>query len=207
MTDSELLEAWRQGDERAGSALVRRHFAGLSRFFARRSDAPQDLMQQTFLGAVQSRDRIPEGVSFRVYLLGIARRVLLHHYRRTGRRGAALAIGEADAQAPSSLSPSRVVASHQEQRFLLQAMRALPLELQLAVELYYWEQLKIHEIASVLELPAGTVKTRLARARRQLRERIEAMEVGEALHRSTLDNLERWARSLRARVPRPGSSS
>ena len=198
--DRELLEAWRGGDERAGSALVRRHFVTLSRFFARRSDAPADLMQQTMLGCVRSRDRVPEDVSFRVYLLGIARRVLLHHYRARARKARPAALEEADARFPSAASPSRVLAQAEEQRLLLRAMRALPLELQLALELYYWEQLKFHEIAAVLEIPAGTVKSRMARARRLLRERIASLEASEALRRSTLDNFERWARSIRGRA-------
>ena len=55
---------------------MRTHFPTLTRFF--RSKAPEsavaDLIQRTMLGAVESRDRVPENLPFRVYLLGIARR-------------------------------------------------------------------------------------------------------------------------------------
>jgi RNA polymerase sigma-70 factor (ECF subfamily) len=197
-TDIDLLTAWRQGDKRSGNELVRRHFTTLYRFYRNKvDDNIADLMQRTFLACVEARDRVPEDVSFRAYLLGIARNKLLHHFRKRHREDRALRREElTPADAPGS--PSRVMAIQQEQRLLLRAMRALPLDLQIAVELFYWEELKIAEIASVLEVPEGTVKSRLARAKTLLRTLIVDAAITEDLRRSTVDNLEVWARSLRA---------
>ena len=62
-------------------------------------------------------------------------------------------------------SPSQVVAGHEEEKLLLVALREIPLELQTVVELYSWEELSVAQMAEVLEIPAGTVKSRLLRAR------------------------------------------
>lgn len=196
--DFELLTAWRAGDERAGNELVRRHFTTLYRFFRNKvDDNIGDLMQRTFLACVESRDRVPDEVSFRAYLLGIARNKLLHHFRKRHREDRALRREElTPPDAPGS--PSRAVAIKQEQRLLLRAMRALPLDLQIAIELFYWEELKISEIARVLEVPEGTVKSRLSRSKTLLRSLIMEAALTEDLRRSTVDNLEAWARSLRA---------
>ncbi|MEZ4372915.1 MAG: sigma-70 family RNA polymerase sigma factor [Polyangiaceae bacterium] len=47
---------------------------------------------------------------------------------------------------------------------LVEALQRLPLDLQMAIELYYWEELSVAELAEALEIPAGTVKSRLHRA-------------------------------------------
>jgi RNA polymerase sigma-70 factor (ECF subfamily) len=195
----ELLRAWRAGDERAGNDLVGRHAAVLYRFFGPRVPAAEvtDLAQKTFMACVEARDRVPEGVSFRAYLLGIARNKLLHHLRKREREGRALAAHQ-HAPAASIRSPSRHAAAAEEQRLLLKAIRELPLDLQLTVQLFYWEDLKIREVAAVLDVSEGTVKSRLHRAKAALREAIERLAESEDVMRSTQDNLERWARSLQA---------
>jgi DNA-directed RNA polymerase specialized sigma24 family protein len=79
-TDHELLAAWSGGEEDAGTRLVRRHFESLSRFFRGRAPGQHvDLMQKTWLGCVESRERVPADLPFKVYLMGIARRVLIHY--------------------------------------------------------------------------------------------------------------------------------
>ena len=96
--------------------------------------------------------------------------------------------------------PSRAVAARQEQQLLLQALRRLPIEMQVALELFYWEELTVAEIAEVLETPVGTVKSRLQRARARLDQVIAELAESEDLLRSTVDNFERWARELQGRL-------
>jgi len=199
LADTELLARWRDGDDTAGNALVRRHFDLLFRFFRGRfDDGVPDLVQRTFLGAVQARDRVPEGVAFKAYLLGIAHRQMLMAWRTQRRHDAVFTGGTVSAAAQMS-SPSRVVARREEQRTLLSALRDLPIEHQVLVELFYWEDLGIDAIATILEVPAGTVKSRLHRARTLLREAIAARANTTDLAESTLSDLEGWARSLRER--------
>ncbi len=84
----------------------------------------------------------------------------------------------------------------EEQKLLLSALRALPLDLQITVELHYWEHLTTAEVGQVLEVPPGTVKWRLSRARELLKAKIQELASSRALSESTVGNLEHWARSL-----------
>ncbi|HWB82026.1 MAG TPA: sigma-70 family RNA polymerase sigma factor [Nannocystaceae bacterium] len=167
--DAELLEAWRMGDGAAGQELFARHAASVMRFFRNKLDVDlEDLVQRTFLACVESRDRVRDGSSFRAYVLRIARNELVNHYvarQRAASRVDPLTTSILDMGA----SPSVMVASDERDRALLTALRRLPLDLQTALELHYWEELSTSELAEVLGIPQGTVKTRLFRAREQLR--------------------------------------
>ena len=77
------------------------------------------------------------------------------------------------------------------------ALHALPHELQMAVMLHYWEGFRVHEVAAVCEIPEGTVKSRLARARALLREALARELADPAELDRTLAGLETWARALR----------
>jgi RNA polymerase sigma factor (sigma-70 family) len=195
--DAELLEAWRAGDTAAGRALFERHIGMLSRFFRNKAgDETEELIQRTFLACVESRDRLRDAAAFRTYLLRVARNKLYKHYAavRPAVELDAMSVSIADLQP----SPSVVIAQRQRDRVLLEALRRLPLELQLALELHYWEGMSTAELAELLELPQGTVKTRLMRARTQLREAVAAAIVSGVPDED--EALDAWARSLRALV-------
>jgi RNA polymerase sigma-70 factor (ECF subfamily) len=198
ISDVELLEAWRAGDKTAGNRLVRRYFARVHHFFKSKvKSGAEDLTQQTFLACVEARDRVDAKRGFRPYLFGIARGKLLHHYRRIRRHDARLNPLETSVAALDG-NVSGLVASRQEQRLLLLALRKLPLDYQIALEMYYWEDMKVTEVAAVLGAPEGTVKARLARARDQLREQIAELATDPNVRDTTVKHLEDWARSLRA---------
>jgi len=199
-SDVELLRAWRDGDNEAGNELVRRNFMSVYRFFVNKaSDDVDDLIQRTFLACVEGRDRLRDDTSLKAYILGIARNQLLMHMRRRERRETPYGQGDMSVAAVYG-SPSRVLADREEEKLLLQALRQIPIDLQTIVELYYWEQLPVGEIAAILEVPPGTVKSRLFRARDALREQLSAMDVPSQLQRTTIEGLEHWARALRANV-------
>lgn len=199
-SDIELLDAWRGGDVRAGNALFGRYFAQLSRFFRNKADVGiEDLIQATFLACVEGRDRFREASSFRTYLFAIARHQLFRHYRRRAR--------EVDFSQTSVIdlgaSPSGPLGRREETTALLRALRAIPLEYQIVLELTYWEDLKGPEIAEVLEIPANTVRGRLSRARAALRDALAAGAASAEVLRSTLADLDGWAAQVRADVDAP----
>ena len=204
--DFELLTAWQAGDDEAGDALVRRHFWGVYRFFRNKVDeAAEDLAQRTFLACVEARDRVRAELSFRAYLFGIARNQLSLYFRGHQRSARLFSPAETSV-ADLRGQPDRPLADRQEQQALLLALRRIPVDFQIALELYYWEDLSVSEVAAVLDIPTGTVKSRLGRARRQLREQLEAMALPNATLESTLSDLEQWARSLRE-LGRPSENS
>jgi RNA polymerase sigma factor (sigma-70 family) len=198
--DAELLARWRDGDTVAGNALVRRHFDMLYRFFSGRLDeGVPDLVQQTFLGAMKARDRLSPDVNFRAYLLGIAHRLLLMAYRSRRRHDAVFARGDTSAAAQLT-SPSRAIARRERQRALLVSLRELSLEHQVVVQLLYWEDLSIDEIAAIVGVQPGTVKSRLHRARNILRQTLSEHAPAPNLV-SSIEDFDAWARSLWAAGP------
>lgn len=202
VTDFELLDAWRAGDREAGNTLFERHFDAICRFFANKvSHNIDDLIQKTFLGCVEGRDRFQKQASFRTYLFAVAHHVLCAHFRERRRGPANQAIDFSDTSSDQlTPSPSSVLALHQEQRLLLEALRRIPLDYQLVLELYYWEDMAAPELAQVLGLPEGTVRSRLRRAKQALSERMTALAAEPALLKTTTSSLEKWVCSLRAQL-------
>lgn len=175
--DDTLLRRWREGDPTAGSELVSRHFTAVARVFRYKADdALDDLVQQTFLTCIERRDVVVAAGGLRPFLLGVAYNLLKRHFeRRFGPRGRIdpMTTSMRDLEGDS---PSSVVALASEQASLVAALRDLPLDQQLALELFYWEDLSAPEIASVLGIPEGTVRSRLRLGRDRLRETLGATD-------------------------------
>ena len=198
--DVDLLRRWASGDAGAGRELVERHFESVYRFFRGKIDRGcDDLTQQVFATCVAEPERFRGEGSLRSYLLAVARHTLFNHFRGQRREARALQIGEHSAF-EMTRSPSSGLALRGEVRLLREALRRLPLDLQIVLELHYWEEATTAEIARVVEIPVGTVKTRLARARRSLRAQIESAREEPGLLKSTLEGLDTWAQELRSQL-------
>lgn len=200
--DEVLLDAWRAGNRDAGEQLFERHYASLARFFRNKvPDAAQDLIQRTFVALLESQERFRGGSSFRTYVFAIAHNQLRMHYR-TSKRALVRADLDLTRLSSSELSPapSTLVVRREEQRLLLEALRRIPLAYQIALELHYWEECSATEIAKVLDMPLGTAKTRLRRGRELLEECLTAIAESRELLDSTLENLDGWARGVRAQI-------
>jgi RNA polymerase sigma factor (sigma-70 family) len=172
-SDFELLQAWRDGDRRAGELLFERHLDAVRGFFHRRVDGDaEDLAQRTFLACVESKTQIRGDASFRTFLFAVARNVLGKHFRGTRSRDDRTRCGVSGVldRSPSS---SMVVAAHEEREGLQDALGRLPTEHRHVLELYYWERRTSAEIAKELGVPHGTARTRIRRAVGLLREDLE----------------------------------
>jgi RNA polymerase sigma-70 factor (ECF subfamily) len=167
-SDLELAEAWAAGDRAAGDELFARHFDAIYRFFSRKVHGDvSDLVQRTFLGLTEARERFRGEASIRTFLFVVARRELFHHFAAK-RREAALDFSVSSLRdlAPS---PSSMLRRNDERAMLAEALRAIPVDLQIALELHYWEDMKGPQIAEVLGVPEGTVRSRLRRGLEALR--------------------------------------
>lgn len=194
-SDFDLLVAWRAGNGAAGNMLVGRHYGSLLRFFELRSRTPEDLTQETLLAIVESRDGFRAEASFRAFLFGIARRVLLKSMSKRYRQER---LSSFDApEAPRKTSLSALFARRQEQQFLLMVLTTLPEDTQTLLALAYWESLKAREIAEVMGIPLSTTTTRLARARLRLADGIRQLATPQT-SATLLGDLEGWTRSLAA---------
>lgn len=174
VSDLELFASWRAGDNGAGGALIKRHFAALHRFFANKARGhEEDLIQTTFVACVETRDAFRGESSFRTYLFKIARSQLFTHYRKAFRKA------DIDFTTTSvcdlATSPSGALLRREEQDLLERALQNVPVDQQIALELTYWEELAAPDIAEVLGIPENTVYSRLRRAKGHLREAIEQL--------------------------------
>lgn len=202
-SDVDLLLAWRAGDGEAGEALFERHYDRVARFFLNKASTlseQKDLIQNTFLACVESVAHLREKSSFRAYLLGIAKNVwLLNHRRHNGPRNhAALSSTHLEDQRQS---PSDLLVEREEERMLLAALRRLDPKTQLLLELRYWEQLKHHEMAYVLEVPISKVKNWLRSGKQELEQLLAELASSPQKLQSTLTNLDVWAEQLRQKMP------
>lgn len=194
--DRALLAAWRQGHDDAGQELFARHFDAVCRFFMTKvADGVDDLVQRTFLGCAERRESWPDDVAFRPYLLGIARNVLRRRFREKEYAGRRFDMLESSVAA-SGRTPSSIAHERRESAMLVVALQQLPVDHQIALELRFWEDMTVPEIAAVLEVPAGTAKTRLRRARALLDEALAKARAGAAPPTET--DIATWARRARA---------
>lgn len=170
-TNEALLLAWREGDQESGTRLFRRLFPQCRRFFANKVPERDvdDLLQRTFTGMVESRDRFRGDASLRTFMFAIARNVLLHYLRDFARKGSKQ---DPDFHLSSiamlGLSPGSVLAHEQEHERVRRALQEIPVHFQTVIELSYWEELSHAQLAEVLEVEPTTVRTRLFRARKAL---------------------------------------
>lgn len=204
MSDSELLEAWRHGDEAAGRTLVLHHFDGLHRFFATKApDVAEDLVQETFMACVKARDTFEGRSSVRTYLFGIARRRLLMYWRSKRRRGGDAVDFDQVSLQDLGASPSSLAHARGERRRLLQALRCIPLESQIVLELRYWEGMTAPAIAAVLGVAEVTARRRLKRAHEVLGTQLDQSESADTMMRASVEDIDRWVAAMRASASKP----
>ena len=199
-SDAELLEAWRAGDREAGGALIDRYFHPLYRFFANKlgntSDV-EELVQRTLTGAVEGLVRFRADASVRTWMFAIARNILRQWAEQQARaRGREAEVG-ASSVADLGVGASTMIAKRREQRLMLEALRNIPLESQLVLELSYWEQFTAKQIGEVLDCPEGTARSRLRKAKDELRAALDTLARTREELDSTAGGLDAWARELR----------
>lgn len=198
-----LLYAWRSGDRAAGDRLTRQYYGRVLGFFRLRVPVfADDLTQRTFLACTESMERL-RTTSFRAFLFGVARKMLLKHFEAESRQ--AHHLNEFEVGRPQSiLSPSGVVTQRREHWLLMRALDRMPDEMQTVLSLFYVDGLRAREIAEVLDVPTSTVTTRLSRARDALRREVEGLRAPAEVRSSLLADIEMWARSLGTTVQPSG---
>lgn len=193
--DLALLARWRSGDAAAGEALFRRHFDSVYGFFATKCAAEADeLVQATFLACLRARDQFRGDASFRTYLFTIARHEL---YRALAARKRAADRLDFEVSSIADLvsTPGTRLDRDHAHRTLVAALQGLPVDQQMLLELHYWQELEIAQLAAIFEAAPGAIRTRLHRARRALRERIDRLAPPDAT--AKLGAMDRWVAGQR----------
>lgn len=203
-SDAELLDNWRAGDQTAGRLLIERYYEMVKHFFLNKvSNGVEDLVQETFLKCLNSRDRVGDDHKFRSYLFTIAYNELRMSLRRRYRHGEHVDFSEVSLSdlAPK---PSALIAKRQERRLLLEGLRTISLEYQVLLELHYWEKLTTEEMAQVLQMPVGTIRGRLRRARALLEDAMNELVLTPEFLRTTKTHLDDWANLCRLELEERG---
>lgn len=185
-----------------GNELFKRHKTAVTNLFRRNVQSKQDipdLVQQTFLACINSRNDPDISGSVRSYMLGIAFHTMTAFFRRA-RRAPELGLENEEGTALASFEPDPeyVLTLSAEQRLLMKAIRRLPIELQVIIELTYWEGITCDEIASILQIPRGTVRGRLQRGRATLEKNLSALAESPELLATTTMSLAAWQRGIQA---------
>ena len=147
-----------------------RHYRSVYGYLSRRVGRviADDLAAETFIRAFERRSSYdPTAERALPWLLGIAVNLLAHHHRSEGRQFRALAAAGSRAASSGGETAEELDAASSEQ--LVAALAQLDEYDREALLLYVWGELKYTEIAGVLGIPVGTVRSRLNRARRKLR--------------------------------------
>jgi RNA polymerase sigma-70 factor (ECF subfamily) len=147
--------------------LYRAHGGDLLAYLRRsfgRCASPEDMLQETFVQALRKPQRLARAASPRAWLFGIARHVGLTALRRHRH------VVPLDEIQPRETPPSTQVQA------VRLAIAALPDAARETLELRLRERLSYEEIAQMLDIPIGTVRSRLHHAMRQLRQALEVPE-------------------------------
>jgi RNA polymerase sigma-70 factor, ECF subfamily len=174
--DAGLLERVRRGDEQAFSTLFARYKRPIYRYGAYMCgrDAADDIVQDTFLALLRQTEQHGElRSSVGAYLFGIARHVVIK--RMAARRDRSLTEPDgSESEARSSIEPAAFDALVREQTIetVRAAIVSLPAACREAMVLCELQEMPYAEAASLMQVPIGTVRSRLHRARTLLAERL-----------------------------------
>jgi len=181
--DADLIRRCRTGDPRAFRELVRRYerpvFSVLMRVVRRPEDA-EDLAQETFVRVYRALDRYDPSRPFTAWLFTIASRLAIDHLRR--KRLPTFSLSQADPGSSEErtidvedpgLQPDEATSHREEEAQTQSLIDSLPEHYRIVVLLRHQQDLSYEEIAEALQLPLGTVKARIHRARALLKARIE----------------------------------
>ena len=169
------------GDERQGrfEALYEAHHGPVLGYVLRRTENPEDaadVMAETFLTSWRRLEEVPPGPEARLWLYGVARRVLANHHRGQRRRSALadrlrgeLAVGYRPPEYTGEMA--RIAA----------AFRQLPAEQRELLALNAWEGLDYGQIAVVLGCSRNAVRIRLHRARQRFARELDDHRPGLTL--------------------------
>ena len=160
----------RPGSPETVQRLVEEHYAALYRYAYRLSGSgveAEDLTQETFCDAQRKLAQLRDPARARPWLFSILRNAYLHRLRAERRARCVSLDGVGDLAGPPP-GPLPDIDPEKLQR----ALDELPEEFRTPIILYYFEDFRYRDIAEQMELPLGTVMSRLARAKAHLRARL-----------------------------------
>lgn len=174
--DSRLISRIRQGDLLALGILYERHKTQVYRValaITRDPCAAEDILQEGFLRLYGSVDRFDEARPLAPWLYRVTVNLSYNWVTRRGRWLAPMEGAIERLRAGPKSSPETVVEQNELQQVVREALDALRFEHRVVLVLFYLGEFSLKEIAHILDLPEGTIKSRLHYGRKRLRSRLE----------------------------------
>jgi RNA polymerase sigma-70 factor (ECF subfamily) len=173
-----LIERCLRGDQEAWEQIVRQYWRrvfNVAYKFVGRHDEAEDLTQDVFLKVFKSLGTFDRRANFQTWLVSVSRNLCIDHYRSVRKERETIDRDvNADDLSPASHDVSAHVAleRHDLAEELRRALQELPETLRTAVVMRDIQELSYQEIADRLQLPEGTVKSRINRGRHELARQI-----------------------------------
>lgn len=164
ISDEQLAQQLQQGDRAALTALVERHYDSLLGYLYRmaRGDRSlaQDLAQETFLRALRGIATYESARPFKPWLYAIATNLARNHYTSADSRHTDNTVEDEDYGVDDA--PDAALLEAAEAQAVIQALDRLPERQREVIVLYFYQALPLQAIADALDIPLGTVKSRLS---------------------------------------------
>jgi RNA polymerase sigma-70 factor (ECF subfamily) len=180
-TVEELIQRGLKGDEVAWEVIVRQNWRrvfNVAYKFVGRHDQAEDLTQDIFLKVFKSLETFDRRANFQTWLVSVSRNLCIDHYRSVRKEREMLDRDDTAielASSPNSDEQMAVLEQRDRVALLREAMANLPQTLRTAVVMRDLQELTYQEIADKLDLPEGTVKSRINRGRNELARQIRKL--------------------------------
>ena len=177
----ELIQRCLAGDQGAWEAIVRMHWRkvfNIAYKFVGKHDEAEDLTQDVFLKIFKSLNTFDRRANFQTWLISVSRNLCIDHYRsvRKERETVNRDVDAADLSPVSTtVSPYAQLEHRDRVQLLREALDKLAPTLRTAVMMRDIQEMTYHEIADRLQLPEGTVKSRINRGRTELARQIQIL--------------------------------
>jgi len=176
VSDRELVRRLREGDAEALRTIVERYQDRLFHLIygiVRDRHEVEDVAQEVFLKVYLRITAFDERSKFYTWLYRVAVNAAKDHVKKRSRRPAVALDEDEGIEAPADLGPLELAAKAETRREIRAAIAALPLRYREVLALRELQGLSYSEIADVLQISIGTVESRLHRARRKLKGRLD----------------------------------
>ncbi len=183
--DEILVEKVKRGDKKAFDALVLKYQGRITNLVSRYIRDPGDacdVVQETFIKAYRALPGFRGDSAFYTWLYRIASNTAKNYLASANRRLTDAAIDFNDAEQievgdtlKEQTTPERLLLTHELQQAIIAAIEGLPADLRTAVTLREIDGLSYEEIATVMECPVGTVRSRIFRAREAVDKQIKPL--------------------------------
>ncbi|MFB9330338.1 RNA polymerase sigma factor [Paenibacillus aurantiacus] len=185
MTDEELLQRMADGDQASFEALVHRYHAPLSGFLQRQvkdSGKAEDFVQETFLRLIkQLQDRKPPD-NVQAWLYRVALNLCRDYWKSAHFRYVQTSFAEPPEQHDFGPAVALIAERQETRREIKESLDSLPEVQKEIITLRFFQDLKLQDIADIVSLPLGSVKTHLYNGLRKLKSRLHPEVAADAGH-------------------------